>query len=240
MCIFPREETGNSVQAADIEGQKPVRKGKHMRFRPVLRLGHFTIGATVALIMASCGSGGSKEGEPSREVTELVRYYQEMKVLGQTGQVEQFLNMRDSVTSAEIRAYSRMKRWRIDSVRVAGWTNTWPDVAGLPLEQDSINGLWRRLAFRECGKLDKYGKEQCLYSVIMFHKDGAKWKVSNASRMASYRYNPDGSLCTLNQLNFQEMFRLPPSFEDLKPKPDSLKTAPVPLPVKIDPAGNKR
>ena len=211
-----------------------------MRFRPVLRLACFSVVAAAVLFVASCGSGGSKKSELSRDVTDLVRYYQEMKILGQSGQVEQFLGMRDSVTKAEVQAYSDFKKWPIDSVRVAGWVKTWPDVAALPLQEDSINGLWRRLTFCECGKLDKDGKEQCIYSMIMFHKDGDAWKVSNATRLASYRFNPDGSPRTLDQLNPHRMFRLPPSFEDLKPKPDTLKTAPVPIPQHIDTGSNKR
>ncbi len=80
--------------------------------------------------------------------------------------------------------------------------------------------------------MDKDGKEQCVYSVVLFRKNGDEWKVSSASRMASYRFNDDGTPRSLDQLSFHKMFRLPPSFADLKKKelPPDYKPTPQPLP----------
>jgi hypothetical protein len=176
------------------------------------------------MILASCGSNVEKGEKLDPEQTKLVRYYQEMREIGLSGRVEDFLAMRDSVTNAEVDQYFEWKGWVIDSAKVSNWAFNWPDIVGMPLEQDTIHGLWRRMVFRRCGLIDETGKEQCLYPVVLFHKDGDQWKVSNATRLASYRYNEDGSPRTLNEFMFHKLFRLPPSFDDLKerdgPPPD--------------------
>jgi hypothetical protein len=133
------------------------------------------------------------------------------------------------LTNGEIAEYFKRKGWEIDSAKVSGWAYSWPDVAGMPLEQDSTNGEWRRLVFKRCGYKDDQGKEQCLYPVILLRKNGDEWKISNASRLAAYRYNDDGSEIKLSDLRFHKMFRLPPSFIDLKPKegPSQIEAHPI-------------
>jgi hypothetical protein len=178
------------------------------------------------MLCASCGGDKPKGSKISSEVTELVRYYQEMKNLGLAGNVQEFLDRRDSVTKAEIAAYFKWKGWTIDSAKVSNWTFNWPDVAGLPLEQDTSDGQWRRLVFRmESQRDQKTGKEIIAFPIIMFRKESGQWKVSNASRFVGFKLNNDGTPQTLSQFQFHEMFRIPPTFEGLKEKPDSAKTA---------------
>ena len=104
-----------------------------------------------------------------------------------------------------------------------------PDVAGLPLYQDTIYGLWRRVIFRICDMFDEAGREQCVYPIIMFRKNGDEWKVGNASRLAAYRYDDDGEPLELTKFMFHKMFRLPPSFIDLHPRegPSNIQPHPV-------------
>ena len=184
----------------------------------------------VILLCTSCGGDKPKGSKIGGEVTELVRYYQEMKNLGLAGNVQEFLDKRDSVTQAEIAAYFKWKGWTIDSAKVSNWTFNWPDVAGLPLEQDTSDGQWRRLVFRQEGQRDqKSGKEMIVFPMIMFRKDGDQWKVCNASRFVGFKLNNDGTPQTLSQFQFHEMFSIPPSFESLKEKPDSAGTTMPPF-----------
>lgn len=181
------------------------------------------------LTLASCSSEKEDTLALSNEVTEMVRIYQEMRQIGLAGEVEPFQAMRDSLTKAEVDAYFERKGWVIDSAKVASWSFNWPDIAGLELYQDTIDGEWRRTIFRKCGLFEDDGKEQCLYSLIMWHKNGDEWKVSNASRLAAYRFNDDGSPLVLNTFMFHKMFRLPPSFIDLQEKtvPENLPPRPM-------------
>jgi hypothetical protein len=172
----------------------------------------------IMMIAISCGSEEEKGATLSGDVSELVRYYHTMKQVGLAGRVDEFLDMRDSLTRAEIDSYYSWKGWTFDSIKVSDMAYHWPDIAGMALEQDTTYELWRRLVFRQCELYDTAGKEQCLYPVVLFRKNGDVWKVSNASRLASYRYNDDGSLRTLDQLSFHKLFRLPPDFIDLKKK----------------------
>jgi len=168
----------------------------------------------------SCSSekDAGKGMEISGETTELIRYYQEMKEIGLRGEVEAFLERRDSVTKAEVGAYFDRKGWIIDSAKVSNWAYNWPNVAGMTMVEDSIHGPWRRMVFRQCGMFDEQGREQCIYPMIMWHKDGDQWKVSNASRLAAFRYDNEGNEVDILRLTFHRMFRLPPSFIDLHPK----------------------
>jgi len=184
----------------------------------------------VVMVCTSCGGDKPKGSKISSEVAELIRYYQEMKNLGLTGKVQDFLDRRDSVTNAEIAAYFKWKGWTIDSAKVSNWTFNWPDVAGLPLEQDTGDGQWRRLVFRMEGQRDqKTGKEMISFPIVLFRKEGDQWKVSSASRFVGFKFNNDGTPQTLSQFQFHEMFRIPPIFESLKQKPDSVKTAMPPF-----------
>ncbi len=188
------------------------------------------------LAFVSCGSEKNESGALSKEVAEMVRYYQEMRKIGLVGEVEPFLAMRDSLTKAEIDVYFERKGWVIDSTKVSDWSFNWPDIAGLPLHQDTIDGLWRRMIFRQCGLFDEASREQCVYSVIMWRKNGDEWKVANATRVAAYRFNEDGSPLVLHKFLFHKMFRLPPSFIDLHEKVGPSNIEPRPLyPVETQP-----
>jgi hypothetical protein len=191
-----------------------------MRTRPALLVNiiFLVVGLLVSSLLASCSSGDKPQAQFSQEVQDLVRKYLEMKQIGLEGRVHEFLSLRDSVTNAEIRAYYRMKQWVLDSLRLSNMAFNWPDIAGLPLLQDSGDGQWRRLIFVRCGQKDKNGREQCFYPVIMFRKNGDVWKFSNASTLISHKLNEDGSPRTLSQLTFHKMFCIPPSFVDLLPK----------------------
>ena len=99
------------------------------------------------ILLISCGSDSSEGDKLSGDIREMVRYYQEMKELGLAGDVEAFLARRDSVTKDEVGRYFEGKGWVIDSTKVSNWCFNWPDVAGLPLVQDTGDGEWRRLLF---------------------------------------------------------------------------------------------
>jgi len=161
--------------------------------------------------MVSCGSGND-------EMTDIVRYYHEMKAVGLNGLVDRFLSMRDSVTNAYVDTYYTWRGWEMDSAKVYQMAFGWPDIAGLPLVQDSISGRWRRLVFRQCGLHDEKNRELCMFPVILLGKNGDQWKISNVYRIAWPRYREDGSERTVDGLNFHKLFQLPPSFEDLVPR----------------------
>lgn len=184
------------------------------------------------LILVSCGGGRQEGAELSDEVKEMVRYYESMREIGLAGDVEKFLEMRDSVTNAEVAAYFEWRRFVLDSAKVSSWAYNWPSVAGLPLEQDTSDGEWRRLTFRREGFHDKDGKEQVIYPHVLFRKNGDIWKVSNASSLVSYRYNDDGSLRTLSQLTYNKLFLVPPSFDPLK-EPPATDSMSIRRPVKM-------
>lgn len=183
--------------------------------------------------MVSCGSGESGTSELDPEISDLVRYYQEMKAVGLNGMVERFVAMRDSVTTALVDTYFTLQGWVLDSAKVSQWAYNWPDVAGLPLVQDSIQGRWRRLIFRQCGMFDEAGRETCMFSVIIFARSGDRWKVSNATRSAAFRYDPDGTEHTVGELMFHGMFQLPPSYDHLKPPEPNEGTPPMSQPRRI-------
>lgn len=206
-----------------------IERNEFMSKRYLVSVILLCFGAATIVASISCGSDKEKSAKLSGDVTELVRQYQEMKQIGLSGQVEPFLAMRDSLTNAEVNAYFERKGWEIDSVKVSSWSYNWPDVAGVPLIQDTTHGLWRRLIFKQCGMFDEQGREQCVYSIIMFRKNGDEWKVGNASRVASYRFNDDGSPIVLEEHRYHKMFRLPPSFIDLHERvgPSNIEPRPI-------------
>jgi hypothetical protein len=183
----------------------------------------------------SCSSKKEPETNLSPEVTGLVRKYQEMKTAGLNNKKAKFVHMRDSVTRTEVAGYFRRTGRIIDSAKIYQWAFSWPDVAGLPLVQDSINGRWRRLIFRQCGLYEPSGIEDCVFPVVLFGKDGDDWNVSNACKIGGHRYKADGSEVGLDDLKFNDLFLLPPSFEQLYKQQIGDSAAPPPSLRRIEP-----
>jgi len=173
------------------------------------------LSAALIFGVVSCRGKDEAQTKLSPEVTQLVKKYQEMKMAGLRNQKSKFMHMRDSVTRMEVADYFRRTGRVIDSATIYRWAFSWPDVAGQPLVQDSINGRWRRLIFRQCGLINAVGIEDCVYSVVLFGKDRDEWNISNAYKMGGHRYKDDGSELGVADLRFNEMFRLPPSFQPL-------------------------
>lgn len=192
------------------------------------------LGAALSFGPISCGSNGEPKTNLNPEVTELVRKYQEMKMAGLSNQKSKFIHMRDSVTRTEVADYFRRTGRVIDSAKIYQWAFNWPDVAGLPLVQDSINGRWRRLIFRKCGLINAAGTEDCMFSVVLFGKDGDEWNVSNACRIGGHRYKTGGVEISVDDLTFNDLFLLPPSFKALHNQQASDSAAPPPSGRRID------
>ncbi len=186
-----------------------------MRRRYMLPLVSALIVAVLAFGSISCSSRDKPKTNLNPEVTQLVRKYQEMKTAGLRNQMSKFVHMRDSVTRMEVADYFRRTKRVIDSAKIYQWAFNWPDVAGLPLVQDSTNGRWRRLVFRQCGLMEASGREDCIFSVVLFGKDGDQWNISNACKIGAHHYDNDGSEVRVNDLDFNALFLLPPSFEPL-------------------------
>jgi len=183
-------------------------------------------------LMVSCSEKRTipkKIDKLTAEQTDLIRYYHQIKQAGQAGRIDLVLRERDSVTMDFVRRFFEMRGIPIDSNIVASWANSWPDVAGLPLIQDSINGNWRRLLFMIDGIRDKENREKILLPILMFRLENGEWKFSNTSRLSSFKYGPDAKPIALEDLTFHEMFRMPPSFPDL----DSVATHPPTQPIRI-------
>lgn len=189
------------------------------------------LAAALFFIFSGCGKGKSEPTPTtslSPEVTELVRYYEEMRQFGRTGQIDSFWARRDSVTSAFTKDLYRRNQKAIDSVIVFKWVDTWPNIAGLPLIQDTSNGEWRRLVFVVDSLQDKSGRVKTMYPIVLFRKEGAVWKVSNGSRMSAYKATKKGEALPFSHLTFHDLFCIPPIFPNL----DSLsaKSGPPPTP----------
>ncbi|MEE9441940.1 MAG: hypothetical protein V3V99_04665 [candidate division Zixibacteria bacterium] len=204
-----------------------------------LRLTKLSLLLIASLLIISCGSDSGDPKKLSSEQTGLVRKYQTMKLAGMAGDVTAFLSMRDSVTNVEIGNYQKNWGWTIDSTKVSNWATNWPDVAGLPIFQDTTDGEWRRLVFAHEPTINEKGEEVILYSVILWRKNNDEWKVSNATRMMGRLYNPDGTKAVLNEFSFHRLFRIPPVFDDLHKMPpeegaDSLKVREKPQARPID------
>lgn len=207
-CVFE-----NSLYSGRVERNEPMLKR------------YYATGLVICLLallsLAACGSEKNASVPRVERDEGLIQYYNQMREIGLAGKVDEFVAMRDSVTNAEVATYYAGRGWELDSARVSDWAFNWPEVNDLPLIQDSIHGEWRRMVFEKCGIFDKAGMEKCMYPIIMWRKDGNQWKVSNATRMAAPRYKSDGSLLTMDQLNFHLMFSLPPSYAHLKPPPET-------------------
>lgn len=205
-----------------------------MRHRYLILLVLTLTVAALVLGPISCGSKKEPKSNLSPEVTELVRKYEEMKMAGLNAQMAKFMHMRDSTTRMEVADYFRRTGRAIDSAKIYQWAFNWPDVAGLPLVQDSVNGRWRRLIFRQCGLTDSEGKEDCIFSVVLFGKNDDMWNVSNACKIGERRYKDDGSEIAVDDLVFNDLFLLPPSFEALYKQQVGDTVTPPPL-KRIDP-----
>ncbi|MFH1700894.1 MAG: hypothetical protein ABIE07_09935 [Candidatus Zixiibacteriota bacterium] len=198
---------------------------KNSRYR--IRLTKLSIILICSSFIISCGGNSGDPDKLSSEQVELVRKYQTMKLAGLAGDVKTFLSMRDSVTNFEIGNYHKNWGWTVDSTKVVKWTTNWPDVAGLPIIQDTSDGEWRRIVFTHAPTILEDGKEAVMCVVIILRKNGDEWKVSNVTRSMNSVNNPDGSKAVLNELSFHRLFRIPPVFDDLRKLPgqggDSLK-----------------
>lgn len=173
---------------------------------------------TALFLPAACGTSGSQPEKTAvldAEQTEMVRYYLEMKQMGLDGNVDSFWARRDSVSKAFILEMFKRHGTSLDSRIVGSWAYSWPDVAGLPLVQDSSDGQWRRLVFIIDNLVDSAGRQKALYPVVIFRKENGQWKVSNASRLAAYKFDKQGKEIPFRTLTFHEMFRIPPTFPNL-------------------------
>lgn len=200
-----------------------------------------TLVGLVLLLPAACGKGNSQPEKITKlnpELTELVRFYQEMKQFGLAGNVDSFWARRDSVSKAFILDMFGRHGTVVDSAVVAAWSYTWPDIAGLPLVQDTGDGQWRRLVFIIDSLVDKEGRQKALYPVVMFRKENGGWKVANASRLAAYKLDKQGKEVPFRSLTFHELFRIPPTFPNL----DSIaaREAGPPRGIPIDPSRIKQ
>lgn len=180
-------------------------------------------------VFSGCGQEkpGIQTMQITQEQTELVRDFVKMRALGMAGKVDQFVAMRDSITFQIVSEYLINHNKPLDSARVSLWGTTWPEVAGLPIVQDSILDNWRRLVFKRPNVFGSDGVEKAVYPVILFGLNGDEWKVSNATMIGVNTYNPDSTLRTIDQFTYHSMFRLPPDFRDLLPR-DSTRQAPQP------------
>ncbi len=214
-----------------------LRERTAMRRRYFLPLIVALTGTALTLGTVSCDSKREPKTDLSPEVTQLVRKYEEMKLAGLHNQKSKFMHMRDSVTRQEVGAYFNRTGRVIDSAKIFQWAFNWPDVAGLPLVEDSINGRWRRLIFRQCGLMDADSIEDCIFSVVLFGKDGDDWNISNACKIGQHHYKSDGSEIGVEDLVFNDLFQLPPSFEPLyRQQKTGDSTAKPPTLMPVDPS----
>lgn len=204
-----------------------------------IQLLHIFFAAIILLSTALLSGCGTKSGQPQEltdEQEELVRYYHTMKDVGLTGDVKAFNEMRDSLTRDKVMTYFRDGRRIVDSAKVSNWAYYWPDVAGLPIVQDSADGEWRRLLFMRDDLTDKDGREMAVYPMILFRKNNDTWKVSNASRLKSYKFDLEGNPRTVADFTYHELFRIPPDFSDIEKTPAREGERPAP-PREVDTSG---
>ena len=199
----------------------------------VTMLGVMLFGAT------ACGKKPGEPRDPNKEELDLIRYYLKMKEIGLAGDKDTFNEMRDSLTHAKIQTYFSHWERVIDSKKVSDWAYNWPDIAGLPIVEDTSDGEWRRLVFRGPWIRDivdrqdslNPGREKAIYPLIMFRNNNGTWKVSNASRWKSYRYDNDGNEIKYETFSphYHKFYRIPPDFIDLEKLPtDSVYHSPKP------------
>lgn len=187
------------------------------------------------LFPISCGSGSSqpeKVTSLSSEVTQLLWQYEHMRELGQAGRADSFMAMRESVSVALVKDYYGRVKVPIDSAVVWRWAGEWPDVAGLPLIQDTSDGQWRRLTFVTTGVRNKKGQQMMLYPIILFRKEGSVWKVSNASRLLAPKLDKNGKEVLFSSLTYNPMFCIPPVIPNLDSLPSGPPSGPPPKPDK--------
>ncbi len=175
-----------------------------------------SISALVMFFLSACD--GHKPGEgskPNQDQKDLIRYYLQMKEAGLKKDIMTFTDMRDSLTHVKVKMYFSNWGRVINGRKISDWAYNWPDVAGLPILEDSTYGEWRRLIFKMPDVKDKEGRVKAVYPMIIFRNNNGTWKVSNASRKSSYYKTIDGDTIMFDDFMYHPFFRLPPTFEDL-------------------------
>ncbi len=208
--------------------------GAYKRLEFVMILKSIMLLSLICLpILSGCGDSepGIKVSELSEEQIVVVREYLKLKAIGMKGKVEQFVELRDSTTFQIVSEYLKSHNKPLDSARVSLWGTSWPEVAGLPIVQDSIKDRWRRMVFKRPTVFGDDGVEKAVYPVVLFGLNGDTWRVSNGTMVGNNIYNPDSTLRTTAQFNYHPMFCLPPDFRDLLPRDSTRPTfEPQPLP----------
>lgn len=174
----------------------------------------------IALGLTACDNyKAGEERKANKEQRELINYFVTMKSAGLNKDMLTFIDMRDSLTHAKVAEYFTAWGRAINGQKVSEWAYNWPDVVGLPIVEDSISGEWRRLIFKMPDVEDKEGRLKAVYPIIMFRNNNGTWKVSNASRKASYYNSIDGDTIKFSDFTYHPFFQLPPNFSDLNKKP---------------------
>jgi len=179
----------------------------------------------ILIVLVSCGSKRRKPIPLSPEQSEMIKYYQTMKQKGIAGITSQFIDMRDEKTMDFVDELFIKRLRRVSPDIVQKWAYSWPDVAGLPLIQDTSDGEWRRFVFVQEGPPDPHGRERLIYPMVIWRWNDTIWKVSNASRLMSTKEDADGNEIVFSDLQVNDMFRIPPHFPDLanmKPVADTI------------------
>lgn len=185
------------------------------------------------IYLPSCGSENNNDASipgtnPDAEQRELIRAYQILKQTGLDSNVAAFMDMRDSLTMSLIYDMYQRRGVKIDAGIVADWAYGWPNVAGLPLVQDSATDQWRRLVFLIDGRTDRKGVAKSIFPMVLYRLQEGEWSVANATRVEALKFNDDGSLRRIDQTYFHKLFWLPPVFpnfdsiEDFQPHQPSI------------------
>lgn len=193
-------------------------------------------GAVCLILLSGCEKGdpGIKTSEPTAEQIEVIREYVKLKAIGMDGKLGQFIQLRDSITMQIIAEYFARSDRSIDAKQVKSWATNWPEVAGLPIVQDSTLDRWRRIVFKRPTVFGDNTVEKAIYPILFFGLNDGEWRVSNATKVRSNMYNPDSTLRTIDQFTYHDLFRLPPDFTTLLPQDPNIvidTTAPRGRPV---------
>ncbi len=194
---------------------------------------------TMVIFLSACGSDSQTKADPRDtlqkqwpdDVSQLIRYFEEVRRHGLMGHMDTVLAMRDSVTVKFILDYYAFRNGTLDSTTAATWAWGWPHVAGLPIVQDTMYDNWRRLIFYTEGVSKQTMEERAIYPVLMFRQEHSGWKFSNAMRLEDFKYDGEGNIVVRSDFrNLHDLFRLPPEF----PVIDSLKMRDGPTPQPIE------
>ncbi|MCK5126430.1 MAG: hypothetical protein KAR42_09255 [candidate division Zixibacteria bacterium] len=205
----------------------------------------FIIGIVAGLVACETSYDLGESRLPNAEQRELIRYYEDMKKIGLEGDRYNFIEMRDSVTHYIVVKYLMQIGRAVDSKKVSDWAYNWPNIAGLPIVDDSTDGEWRRIVFMRPSVYEENGREKTLYPIVLFRFDGEVWKVSNASTKKSYTTTIDGDSILFKDFTYHKMYNVPPDFSDLQQKPrdsawyENQKPSGSVQPIKIDTLGRR-